>query len=370
MASTYLRKSSPFIWIRIKTADGQWISKATEYRKDNIGDRRQAKLLAERLSVEERARRAATGNETWDDWVDNWMITRYGNRKTTTLGLYKRYWKYLRRWMAAEQIHAPAQVSFQTVLDYKAHREKAGVSINSIIHELKFLGVIMNEAVRRFGGTNPCQKFGFERVPTKGKEPWKDVEVAKVAAAISTQNDFIQASFILGYYQAARLRQCEVPLRDIDLKRRRITYWRSLSGRPLTKGDKPFTQPLAKAAIPALTDLIARRRAAGHLSLCDVPMLPSLEWRRFLDSLGDLRHLSHHGLRTTWITHAALSRKKISREEAKAFVNHGSTAIHEIYQRLNADDVAHVADALDRPGFQLNAPSPARGAKPCNAQAL
>jgi integrase len=187
--------------------------------------------------------------------------------------------------------------------------------------------------------------MGLKRTPTKEKKPWLPEQVQTVADAIGAQADWMQASFILGYYQAARLRQCEVPLKDIDLQRRRITYWRTLKGRPLTKGNKPFSQPIAKAAIPLLRALIERRRKAGHADLCTIPVLPSVEWRRFLDSLG-LKEISHHGLRVTWITQAALSRRKISREEAKAFVNHGSTAVHEIYQRLNADDVAHVADAL------------------------
>jgi integrase len=345
MASTYLRKNSPFIWMRQKTAEGKWIGKATCYRKDNIGDRRQAKLLAARLSIDERERTPASVREHWDEWVDAWMQSRYGQRQATTLTVYRRYWKRLRAWLLAESIVAPAQLSYLGALRYKEAREEDEVGINTIIHELKFLGVVMGEAVRRgFAPANPCRAMGLQRTPAAEKHPWKPAEAAKVAAAIGAQPDWMQASFILGYYQAARLRQCEVPLQDIDLARRRITYWKSITGRPLTKGDKPFTQPLATAALPMLEALMARRRAAGALALCEIPVLPSVEWRRFLDSLG-LSHLSHHGLRVTWITRAAES-GSISQAQAMRFVNHGSTAVHAIYQRLNADDVAHVADAL------------------------
>jgi hypothetical protein len=41
MASTYLRKESPFIWIRYKDAAGAWKSMNTGYRRDNPGDRKQ-----------------------------------------------------------------------------------------------------------------------------------------------------------------------------------------------------------------------------------------------------------------------------------------------------------------------------------------
>ena len=372
MASTYLRNNSPVIWMRLKNAEGKWESKPTQYRKDNPGDRRQADLLARKLGIEERERKPASSREHWDAWVDGWLRDRYGKKQGTTLTVYRRYWRRLREWLAKESIHSPAQLSYGGALLYKTAREDDDVGINTIIHELKFLGVVMGEAVRRgFATANPCLRMGLQREPAAAKNPWSDDEVATVAGAIGEQADWMRATFILGYYQAARLRQCEVPLRDIDLKTRRISYGKSLSGRPLTKGDKPFAQPIAKSALPLLSALIERRRAAGFGSLCDIPLLPSVEWRRFLDSFR-FGHLCHHGLRTTWITRAALSRK-ISREEAKAFVNHGSTAVHEIYQRLNADDVAHVADALALPDLahpaKRRASRSARAATPCNDRA-
>jgi len=35
--------------------------------------------------------------------------------------------------------------------------------------------------------------------------------------------------------------------------------------------------------------------------------------------------------------------------EAKRFVNHGSTSVHEGYQRLNSDDISHVPASLPLP---------------------
>lgn len=349
MASFYSRPNSPFLWLRYKDGE-KWKARVTEFRKDNPGDRENCRAMVETMKREERIDASDDNDERWDAWVDAWLVTRYGQKRSTTLTVYRRHWRRLRRWLEGEQIGRPSQFTFRDALRYKTAREKEKVGINTIVHELKFLGVVIGEAIRRgFCKHNPCLRMGLQRAPVAEKVPWSDTEVAAVAGAIKAQPDWMQATFILGFYQAARMRQAEVPLRDIDLKRMRISYWRSLSGRPLTKGNKPFAQPIAKAAVPLLRDLMERRRAGGFQSLCDIPLLPSVEWRRFLDTLG-FGHLVHHGLRTTWITQAALSRK-ISREEAKAFVNHGSTAVHEIYQRLNADDVAHVADALDLPEF-------------------
>ena len=53
----------------------------------------------------------------------------------------------LAAFLAAFSIAAPAQLAYRDVLAYKAAREKDGLGINSIIHELKFLGVVMGEAV-------------------------------------------------------------------------------------------------------------------------------------------------------------------------------------------------------------------------------
>jgi hypothetical protein len=46
MAGTYRCPDSPFIWIRYKSDSGAWKSANTEHRQDNIGDRKQAELLA------------------------------------------------------------------------------------------------------------------------------------------------------------------------------------------------------------------------------------------------------------------------------------------------------------------------------------
>lgn len=352
MASIYTRKGSPFFWIRFKSTDGKWIGKATGYKTGNPGDRRQAEIVAQKLSIEERERTPASPREYWDSWVDTFLQQTYGHSHSTTLTVYRRYWTRLRKWLGTESLMAPAQLNYSALLRYKALREKQKISINSIVHELKFLGVLMKEAIHRgFATNNPCLRMGFKRTTPKPKVPWTDEQAAIVAAAIRLEDDFLQASFILGFYQAARLRQCAVPLKDIDLERRRITYWRTLDNKPLTKGNKPFTQPIAGAALPMLRELAARRADGGHRALCEIPERPSLIWREFLDRFG-FEELCHHGLRTTWITKAARS-GKVTRAEAMRFVNHGSTAVHEIYQRLNADDVAHVADALELPAFPV-----------------
>jgi integrase len=81
----------------------------------------------------------------------------------------------------------------------------------------------------------------------------------------------------------------------------------------------------------------------GKSMLCEIPLLPSVEWRKFLDELG-LQHLVHHGLRATWITRAALA--GVPESLAKRFVNHASSQVYVIYQKITAIDLMPMLDAL------------------------
>jgi integrase len=106
-------------------------------------------------------------------------------------------------------------------------------------------------------------------------------------------------------------------------------------GNVMKKG-RPHTQPIDPKFLPILTEIVAHRRKLNKLTLADLPLMRGVEMRRFLDGLLDqdagFSQLSHHGLRTTWITRAALSQGKITETFAKRFVDHASTEIHEIYR--------------------------------------
>jgi hypothetical protein len=96
--------------------------------------------------------------------------------------------------------------------------------------------------------------------------------------------------------------------------------------------------------LPILSEIVKLRRKLNKTTLADLPLLRGVEMRRFLDGLIDkdasFSEISHHGLRTAWITRAALSEGKITETFAKRFVDHASTEIHEIYQRISATDLS------------------------------
>jgi hypothetical protein len=97
--------------------------------------------------------------------------------------------------------------------------------------------------------------------------------------------------------------------------------------------------------IDTLRAIVIMRQSQGAATLCDVPVV-ALEWRRFLDSLG-LPELSHHGLRATYITRAALAGVPMSL--VMKFVNHASTEVHRIYQVIGVDDLRSIHELIKLP---------------------
>jgi hypothetical protein len=340
MASTYTRKDSQFIWMTYKDDEtGEWKKKATGYKKDNLGDRRQAELVARELTRREKARKPVTSAEQFDAWIDRWMADRY-DEDGKTHEVYCRHWRRIQQFLAEHGITAPRQFLYRHVPMYLDWRTKTA-GRNTAIHELKFFGVIMGEAVKRhFADSNPCVRMGLRKAKQEGKEPWTDEQISKVSKAIKARPHWMRCTFALGLYQAARLRQ--IPrVGGIDFKRGVISYHN-------TKGDKPFTHPMDDRAKSLFKALVNERLAAQPEAdlLCDLPEAPSVEWRNFLDGVG-CNNVSHHGLRTTWITRACLA--KVHMSMAKRFVNHGSTAVHEIYQRLSAADIEDVPAMIPLP---------------------
>jgi hypothetical protein len=345
MASLYLRKDSSFIWVQYKGENGAWKSASTGYRHDNIGDRKQAKKLAKEKSLLEMANKPVNTGRSWEDWVIPWITAKWGNRTNRTPKMYTNYfWRWL-EYLNKIEVTQPAALQREHVINYLEWRKKHGGHRNTAIHEIKFFGQVMDEAINRgYASTNPCRKLHLEKTPPKEKIPWSNDEVEKALAAAEAQERFgwMHVAFLMGRFQAVRLRQSAVPLSCVDFNRRLITY-----PNEVVKGRKGYSQPIDPEFFPVLQELVAHRQKLGKPTLCDIPDdredPPSVQIRQFLDGLG-LRHLVHHGLRATWITQAALS--GVPESLAKRFVNHASTQVHQIYMKITATDMLPMLDGL------------------------
>jgi hypothetical protein len=72
-----------------KSDSGAWKSANTGHRPDNIGDRKQAELLAKRKSLEEMANKPVpVASHRWEDWGVSWINGRWGNRNNRTPKMY------------------------------------------------------------------------------------------------------------------------------------------------------------------------------------------------------------------------------------------------------------------------------------------
>jgi site-specific recombinase XerD len=350
MASTFLRERSPFIWIRYKDASGKWKSMSTGYRQDNIGDRKQAALLAKRKSLEELiSKPIKSSRSAWQEWVVGWIGSKWGDPAKLN-STANRYAKYFQRWLEffeEKEIASPATFRREHIDEYFVWRERHGGGRNTAIHEIKFLAQVLEEALNRgYIATNPARRMRLSKDRPAEKIPWSDDEVSKVQAALEERDRYgwLHVTLLMGYHQAVRLRQAGIPLSCVDFKRRLINY-PSAS----VKGGKGYSQPISPVFIETLKDIVRHRQKLGKSTLCDIPdhtkgQVPaSVQWREFLDRL-ELHHLSHHGLRSAWITQAAL--RGIPESLAKRFVNHASTQVHEIYQKITATDLMPMLDAF------------------------
>jgi integrase len=333
MASTYLRPDSPFIWIRYKDATGKWKNANTGYRKNSGADSRQANLLAKEKSLEEAKTRGVNlGKSAFADWAPVWIEQRWAN-KAETLRKYRRCLKTWLEYLAGVGIAHPGVVTRETVLGYVHQRESSGAARNTALSEIKLITQVMDESVKRgFARDNPARRLGLAWVEKQHKQVWTPEQIQRAIDAAEPLS-WIQTALLLGKYQASRLGQCEVPLTAIDFDRQVIAWPGSVM-----KQGKAFVQSIDPSFIPALKRIVEHRRALGESTLATLPKdpSPSLHLRGFLDGLG-LQGLSQHGLRTSWVTRAALA--GIPESVTMKFTNHSSREVHAVYQQISAGDM-------------------------------
>jgi hypothetical protein len=346
MASIYRRPETNYIWITYKGEDGTRKRVNTGYRWDNNIERFQAEKLAKAKTFEEMKNKPIHERGGWD-WVPGFIEARWGQKQNGTLGLRKKYYHTFRKFVGEKGIAIPGAIRREHASMYLEWRKQTGAGRNTAIAEIKVMGTILEEAVARgYMTANPFRKLGFKQEEQKHKTSWtpEQVMVAIEAAEEVERFGWLHVALLLGRYQAIRLNQCQAPLVDVDLRRRIIHYPDSI-----VKGGKGYSQPIDPEFYPILCEIVEHRRKLGKSTLCELPLCSSVLIRRFLDGLSEnddgFKLLCHHGLRATWITQAALS-GVITETLAKRFVNHASSEVHAIYQRITATDLLPMLDAF------------------------
>lgn len=359
MACIYKRGDSPYFWIKYVDENGVVRRESTGCRTSVTSEVRQARQIVAARSLEEASRSPTSKQANWA-WVEGWLKSRYPDSAGTQTGkAYRCSWRNLEAFLREKKVDAPHQLQRGTLFEYigwKGSRDGSdGVfpsKHNTALHDLTILKVIMKEAVNRgYTQLNPCLGLNIPKTPPKRKEVFKPDEDAKIRSEIlkvkdPTERQMLRASFEIARHHGCRLMETRLNIHDdVNLERNTIRFF--------AKGRRHFVVPLH----PNLAPLINQMRAEGRTVSWDPPSTKktavqtsnwaALLWHRWLKSIG-LGHLTFHGLRVTVITEMALA--GIPMSKAKRFVNHASSAVQEIYQRICADDLDGVTSVIGRRG--------------------
>ncbi len=348
MASLVRRKTSPFWYVQHRTAHGDWKRTATRYRIGIGSDTRKARELAAEYSLKEHQNKSEP-RENWSCWVDDWLAGR--RLSPLTVARYQSSWEHVRKFLHKVGIQGPRYVTYATCMDYMAWRKKnkAGrkkpATLNTAIMELKVLGFIMGEAVRRgFANSNPCRELRIPRDKPREKPELTDDQISTIREALKTEPEWMSDAFELAIHHGCRLSECRVPMEDVDFTRNVIHFRK-------TKGDKPFTVPIHPGILP----LLKRKAKTGAAFVSEVPGNDSKPFHTLFKKLG-LVGVSFHSTRVTVVSRMARS-PEIKPELARRYVNHSSELVHRIYQRLGAEDLRGISGVL-------GIPSPGNGDDP------
>jgi len=282
--------------------------------------------------------------DRWENWVPTYFTVRY-ERKPKSALRYGLAWKNLFAYMTKTKISCPAQLTYTACMDYFSFRKKgdpeSGVfkgSHNTILLELKFLNMLMREAMRRgFASANPLSGMGIGRLDPKEKPEIKDEDIPTILAALEKQppeRAWMKTAFLIGYCSGCRLSETRIAMTALDLERKRMTF--------RGKGNKVFEVPIHDALLPYLVKL----KAEGRTHTCNIPSNPSKYWTNFFKAV-NMPQYCFHCLRVTFITRAA--RAGLQERDVMKLVNHASTTIHRVYQRMRADDLESPLNRIPMP---------------------
>lgn len=332
MAYLYKRTGSPYWWICYVNARGQRVRESTMYRVASAGEHRKAKELLRERRIEEMQRQGVwLAGGRWEKWVEDFTARRYADSPKSLLR-YRKAWDHLAAFLTERKATCPAHVDYQLCLDYLAWREGQGSHPNTALVELKFLGVVMGEAVRRgFARGNPVLKLGVKRRKAQEKPDIPDDHLAIILAELEGQPQWMRDCVAIGMATGLRLSECNLAMPDVDLANRSITIRSPKGG-----AERGFSIPYDDALAP----LLARLKAARpQQTAWDWPPSPAKMLWTFFRKCSEkhgLPHYSFHCLRVTFITRGA--RRGVPQAVMMKLVNHASAAVHRIYQRLSLGD--------------------------------
>jgi site-specific recombinase XerD len=277
-------------------------------------------------------------------WVQPWIEARY---RGETMRKYLANWDKMLAFFYHRRISTPAKLTRGHCYEYVSWRTALGVSRNTAKTELRFLSVLCEELITRHViRENPARSLGIKKLSTTLKpeiSPELEAEIRNMIEIGTkfperTHRDFFRISFELGIRHGVRIAETRLPLSDVDLDAKTISF--------RMKGDKVNSVPLHPALVPMFEAL----RAAGKKFTYDDPdssKMASAVWSHFLLKRGFKKRypgICFHSCRVT--VASRLARAGVPMAQAMRFIAHSDTEVHKIYLRVQTGDLANCVKAL------------------------
>lgn len=356
MASIYIRRDSPFYWIKYRQG-ARLVQKSTGLCHDVPSDVRRAKILEAEKTFEELRGQPVSGHHKGHGWawVKEFISVRYGEGMTARL--YGIAWDTLQMFLTERGIDSPANLIRQHCFDYvnwrKAGAPKDGrrpAKHNTALLELRVLSLIVTEAViRELARGNPCVRLKIKKEAPRVKPELTEADCAKIRQAIPrvanrSVREMLFYSFEISRYQGCRLMETRLnPQTDVEFfmvpgaegkppKERAAIYLR-------VKGGKILATVLHDQLIP----LFKRLKREGRTYTWKTPSgvgytWASGHWSNFLSNLGlKAAGITIHCNRVTVISE--LVRNNVPESKSQKLVGHTTKENHRLYQRFLLDDL-------------------------------
>lgn len=340
----YTRKHSPFFWLKYGSRNREHYESSKVRIDDPDADYKIAKKINR---IEARLLLQCSG-AGWD-WVQVFFLAVHKN-SPETLRINLNAWNWLRAYLRERGIAAPEALTRQHVFDYltwrtaqRKEKSRRSPRRNTALFEMRVLGRIMDEAVlREMAERNPAAKLGLRRDVARPKPEILPDQQDAIFGALRQRPLWMQRSFRIALQTGLRRNDTVIDLRrDIDWQNARISI-------PDPKGGpkRAFTFPIVQMSILPYLRSIPGTWTWDRTEALSAGKPVGVIWREFFDDLG-MPEICFHCTRVTFITWC--HRQGIPENVIMKLVNHASTEIHRIYQRLNVVDVQAWRDRVTDP---------------------
>lgn len=341
MAYLVKHTRSPFWFVRFRDLEtGKWREENLKLRHASPKDSLKAVKEANRRTTEEGIVRPCS-RENFSDWVPDYIEEHYTNAETRKRAAY--FWSTIHVWLHEHGLRHPREIAYRHAQDYMKWRTGSGgenAGWNTARHEVKFLGFLMNEAIRRgIAETNGIALARLPLRPAKQKREIKTEEIGAVRKALLEGEAWMATAFELQLHLGCRFSETRLHRRQVSIRGRTIT---------LTDAKRQETDPRKNFTVP-MNDQLAEFMAS--ITWYDGYTLPPLHRtmnRDYNALLGKGAHgVTSHCLRVSFVSRC--HRAGLGEHEAMRLVNHSTRLVHRMYSRLNVEDARNAMERVPLP---------------------